>query len=249
MAAHAGDKRKSGGFVFSTLSFIVICAALVFGMSVFFRVSNIEVDGAKRYSKAEIVAAAGVKDGDNLMLIDRGAVADRIYGRLLYVGSVSVSRKLPNTVVITVDESSTFAAVNTDSGTWIIDKNCRLIEKRSAQTPGTTYIEVNGLKGVKPQKGAALTVSEEDAPKLQYLKDLLNALASVGVTKDVTAITVANSANPELTYLSRFRVRFGKDEELDSKLRLLTEVVSKLEATDKGTIDLSQNKKAQFSPE
>lgn len=250
MAAHAGNKRKSGsGFVFSTLSFIIICAALVFGMSVFFRVSNIEVDGAKRYSKAEIVAASGVKDGDNLMLVDRAAVAEHIYQKLLYVGSVTVGRRLPNTVVIAVDESNTFATVDTDSGKWIVDKNGRLIEKQTAKSTGTAYIEVSGLKGVKPQKGSALSVSEEDAPKLRYLEDLLNALAGANLTKDVSAITVANSANPELTYLNgRFHVRVGKDEELDSKLRLLQEVVLKLEDTDQGTIDLSQNKKAQFSP-
>lgn len=250
MSAHAGNKRKSGGgFIFSTLSFVIICAALVFGMSVFFRVSNIEVDGAKRYSKAEIVAASGVRDGDNLMLVDRDAVAERIYQKLLYVGSVKVGRKLPNTVVIAVDESSTFASVETDSGPWIVDKNCRLIEKRTAKSTGTAYIEVSGFRGVKPQKGNPLSVSEEDAPKLRYLQDLLNALAGANLTKDVSAITVANSANPEMTYLNgRFHVRFGKDEELDSKLRLLQEVVLKLEKTDQGTIDLSQNKKAQFSP-
>ena len=52
-----------------------------------------------------------------------------------------------------------------------------------------------------------------------------------------------------MQYLDRFRVRFGKDENLDSKLGMLAEVIANLEETDKGTIDLSQNKKAQFSPD
>lgn len=154
MAEHQKKPNKGpGGFVFSTLSFIVICAALAFGMSVFFRVSNVEVTGAKRYSQSEIVAASGVKDGDNLVFIDRAAIETRIYNKLLYVGSVTVSRRLPNTVVIAVDESSTFASVDSDSGSWIIDRNCRVIEKLSEHKDGgENIIAVSGLKGVKPKR-------------------------------------------------------------------------------------------------
>ena len=243
-------KQSGGKFVFSTLSFIVILAALVFGMSVFFRVSNIEVTGAKRYSQSEIIAASGLKAGTNLMLLDRSAAEDRIYARLLYVGSVTVSRRLPNTVVITVDESSTFAAVDSDSGTWIVDRNGRVIDKLSTKKNQTdTYITVSGLKGVKPQKGQTLAVSKDDEAKLAYLRDLLAALSGAGISKDVSALSVDNSANPEMTYMTRFKVRFGRDENLESKLSLLAQVVSKLDAADQGTIDLSQDKKAYFSPD
>lgn len=251
LAARHGNKRKTGGgFLFSTLSFIVICAALAFAMSVFFRVSKIEVTGAKRYTNEQIIAASGISSGKNLMLLNRAAAEEQIYEKLLYIGSVKVSRKLPDTVVIAVDESSTFAAVETDEGTWIVDRNCRLLEKYSAKEKQTdTYIQVSGLKGVKPQKGAVLAVAQTDEAKLQYLKDLLTAISEAGITKDVSTISIENSANPEADYLSRFKVRFGRDEDLDSKLALLKRVVSKLEETDKGLIDLSQNKKAMFSPE
>lgn len=252
MTGHRANKRKksSGGFVFSTVSFVIICAALVFAMSVFFRVSNVEVTGAKRYTKEQITEAAGVVNGENLMLLNRSAVEERVYDKLIYIGSVTVSRKLPNTVVIAVDESSTFAAVETDSGTWIVDRNCRVLDKLAAAKNQTgSYIEVSGLKGVKPKKGAALSVKQADEAKLQYLKDLLTAISEAGITKDVSSINVENSANLEMEYLGRFKVRFGKNEELDSKLRLLSEVVGKLEQTDKGKIDLSENKKAMFSPD
>lgn len=246
---HARKKTAGGGFVFSTLSFVIICAALAFAMSVFFRVSNVEVTGAKRYTKDQIAAAAGISEGENLMLLNRAAVETRIYEKLLYIGSVTVSRKLPNTVVIAVDESSTFASVSCDTGTWIVDRNCRVIEKSGENKQTDACITVSGFKGVKPKKGETLSVASADEAKLQYLKDLLTALSTAGISKDVASINLENSANPEMQYLTRFRVRFGKNEELASKLRLLAEVVPKLQETDKGMIDLSQNKKALFSPE
>ena len=119
-------KQKSSGargFIFSSVSFIVICAALVFGMSVFFRVSNIEVNGANRYTREEIIAASGIENGDNLMLVNRSAVAQKIYSKMIYIGKVNVERKLPNTILIEITESDSIAVVESESGLWLVDSN------------------------------------------------------------------------------------------------------------------------------
>ena len=244
-------KQKSGGvrgFVFSSVSFIVICAALVFGMSVFFRVSNIEVSGAGRYTSEEIVSASGIKDGDNLIFINRDAAAQKIYSKLIYIGKVEVARKLPNTVVITVSESGTAAVMETDSGLWLIDQNCRLLEECGTQD-ADSYIKVKGLAAVKPKKGESVSVAEEDKPKLKFLKGILGAMASKGMIVDVSSLDLSNVLNAEFDYLDgRFTVKLGTDENLDYKFELMVGVIGKLDAKDTGTIDLSQDKKAQFSP-
>lgn len=242
-------KHGGGNFVFSTLSFIVICAALVFGMSVFFRVSNIEVNGANHYTASDIKDASGVKIGDNLMFINRQAISNRIYSKLLYIGSIKVSRKLPNTVVIDVDESGTVACISTDSGQWLIDKRCKLLEQYDSSGADTnTYISIAGLSGVKPVKGSIMSVSEEDKPKEVYLTDIFSAMTNTGVLSNVNLIDMSNVINAEFKYMGRFTVKLGKNENLEYKLELLSGVIGKLNTSDTGTIDLSQDKKAQFSP-
>ncbi len=243
----ARTKSKGSGFVFSTLSFIAICAALVFGMSVFFRVSNIEVSGAQRYSESEIIAASGIENGDNLMLVNRADAANKIYSKLLYIGRVTVSRKLPNTVKITVDESSTFAVVESEAGLWLVDQTGKLLDTCTMQN-ADSYIKVSGFSGVKPEKGKPLSVADEDKAKLSYLRNLMTAIAAVKLGADVSSIDLSSAANAELQYLDRFKVKLGADENLDYKLKMLLSVVAKLETEDKGTIDLSQGQKAQFSP-
>ncbi|PKM72982.1 MAG: hypothetical protein CVU91_08160 [Firmicutes bacterium HGW-Firmicutes-16] len=244
-------KQKNSGtrsFVFSSVSFIVICAALVFGMSVFFRVSNIEVSGAGRYTKAEIVMASGLKDGDNLMFINREASAKRIYSKLIYIGDVKVSRKLPNTVVITVSESGVAAVIETDSGLWLIDQNCRLLEECATQD-AESYIKVKGLFAVKPKKGDTVSTAQEDKPKLNFLKGILAAMSAKGMISDVGSVDLSNVLNAEFDYLDkRYTVKLGVDENMDYKFELLLNVVQKLDSDDTGIIDLSQDKKAQFSP-
>ena len=244
-------KQKSGGargFVFSSVSFIVICAALVFGMSVFFRVSNIEVTGADRYTQEEIVEASDIKDGDNLMLVNRSSVAERIYSKLIYIGEVNVRRKLPNTIVIEITESDSIAVVESESGLWLIDNNCRLLEECATQD-AETYIKVKGFSAVKPEQGKLIAVPEEDKPKVKFLSGILTAISAKNMTGDVNSLDVSNLLNAEFDYLEgRFTVKLGSNENLDYKFELLLGVISKLDAKDTGVIDLSQDKKAQFSP-
>lgn len=244
-------KQKSGGargFIFSSVSFIVICAALVFGMSVFFRVSNIEVTGADRYTQEEIVEASDIKDGDNLMLVNRSSVAERIYSKLIYIGEVNVRRKLPNTIVIEITESDSIAVVESESGLWLIDNNCRLLEECATQD-AETYIKVKGFSAVKPEQGKLIAVPEEDKPKVKFLSGILTAISAKNMTGDVNSLDVSNLLNAEFDYLEgRFTVKLGSNENLDYKFELLLGVISKLDAKDTGVIDLSQDKKAQFSP-
>ncbi|MFB0919848.1 MAG: FtsQ-type POTRA domain-containing protein [Oscillospiraceae bacterium] len=251
MAVAQKKKKKNSGtrsFVFSSVSFIVICAALVFGMSVFFRVSNIEVVGAGRYTKQEIVAASGLKDGDNLMFINREAAAKKVYSALIYIGDVKVSRKLPNKVVITVSESGAAAVIETDSGLWLIDQNCRLLEECATQD-AESHIKVKGVAAVKPKKGDTVTVADEDKPKLAFLKGILAGMSASSIIPNVGSVDLSNVRNAEFDYMDkRFTVKLGTNENLDYKFELLLNVIQKLDSDDTGTIDLSQNKKAQFSP-
>lgn len=241
-------KDRSGGFVFGTLSFVIICAALVFGMSVFFRVSDLEVTGAGRYSEQEIIEASGIEQGDNLMLINREAVARRIQSKLLYIGEVQVKRQLPTTLAIVVEESGGLALLETDSGLWLIDKSMRLLEP-CPQGELQNYIRIFGLSAVKPEAGAQPGTPDEDKPKAALLQALLEAVSVAGLPADIASLDVQNPVNAEMDYMDgRFRVKLGGRDNLDYKLELLREVVEKLEPEDRGVIDLSQDKRAQFSP-
>lgn len=245
------DKEKNNGvrgFVFTSVSFIVICAALVLGMSVFFRVSNIEVVGADRYTKDEIVSASGIKDGDNLVFINRTAISERLYAKLMYIGDITIKRKLPNTVVIDISESGPIAVLESDSGLWLVDRNCRLAEQCQTQD-AENYIKIIGLSGVNAKKGEIVSVEDEDKPKKDFVIAILSALTDKNMTGDVSSIDVSNVSNAELEYLDgRFVVKLGLNEKIEYKIGLLLGTVEKLDAKDTGSIDLAQDKKAQFSP-
>ena len=77
-------RRRRGrfGFLYRILSVLAICAAIVAALTLFFKVDTIRMSGANRYSKQEIVDASGVKVGDNLFLLNKFDMAQRILKKL-----------------------------------------------------------------------------------------------------------------------------------------------------------------------
>ena len=76
--------------MYAPVSFLIVLAALIFGMSVFFRVAGIEVSGNEFYSDEEIIEASGIEEGDNLFFINRITAITRIRARLPYVESAAI---------------------------------------------------------------------------------------------------------------------------------------------------------------
>ena len=242
-------KRKKRRSALSVpLSFIVICAAIVFGMSVFFRVSKIEVSGATQYSEAEIIEASGIESGDNLFFLNRFTAISRLYSKLPYVEEAQINRVFPNKVIITVNESVKIAYVHAETELWAIDRKCKLLEKIS-HTEAYGLIEVAGLTPAAPGGGAILTVGEEEGIKVGYLADILDAIQSRDMQGDVRRIDMSNPANPSFEYLDRFIVKLGANDSTSYKFEALLGAIQKLSPNDAGTIDLSIKKEVHFSPD
>ena len=232
-------RRPSGGrgrSLLQPLIFLLICAALVLGMSVFFRVAKIEVVGNSIYTAEEVVEASGI-----------GSAASRIFSKLPYVDKAKVTRALPNRVTITIQESSAMAYVQVDGGYWVLDQNCKLL-KSVTESELTGLARVDGITPVEPKVGEVLNAGEADAPKVTYLAAILGQLLTRDMASKVTVIDLSDASNPGFTYDGRFTVRLGANENVEYKFGMLQSAVSQLTASDAGTIDLSIDKRAHFSP-
>ena len=144
-------RRPSAGrgrSLLQPLIFLLICVALVLGMSVFFRVSKVEVVGNSIYTAEEVVDASGIGKGDNLFFINRFSAASRIFSKLPYVDKAKVTRALPNRVTITIQESSAMAYVKADDGYWVVDQNCKLLKSVTA-SPASTASRRSSRKSVR----------------------------------------------------------------------------------------------------
>lgn len=239
-------KRKSGIFG-KIVSLILIMAAVFAGITVFFEVSVIEVQGVSRYDAGEVIGASGIEIGDRLLFVSGSNVAGNIQSRLPYVERVSVDKRFPNAIEITVVETGEAAYISSEGDYWVVSSSCKILVKVTDEELGG-LIKITGITPVSPEEGKEADFTE--SRKAAYLEELLSLLVERDMSKDVTEIDLSNQSNVTLEYLSRFTVKLGGQEELGYKLQLLESVVrEELEENYGGDIDLSDGEKAIFSAE
>jgi cell division protein FtsQ len=238
--------KKRGGW-YPVLSFIIIIIAVIFAMSVFFKVSKITVVGNSMYTQQQVIDASGIEAGDNLFFINRISAGSRIIEKLPYIESASITRGLPNRVTITVSESQAIAYIQLDSDKWIIDRSGKVLGK-AEDTDAASLIRVDGITLQQPVVGEKAPTAAEDAAKMTYLADILDQIQTRGMQGYITELDMSTISNPSFDYMGRFTVKLGSDENIGYKFGMLQSAVDGLKESDSGTIDLSIDKQAHFSP-
>ena len=132
--APAQNRRVRFGWLYGVISALLILAAVVGGCIVFFRVDTIEVQGNSRYTQQEIVEASGVQQGDNMFLLNKFEIIDKMLSQLTYLDDVTIRRGLPSTLKINVTECTVAGVVrNGDTGEWwLVSSGGKLLERRDA---------------------------------------------------------------------------------------------------------------------
>ncbi len=238
-------RKGSFSFLYKLLVFFVICGAIVAALAVFFKVDTIEVTGNSRYTAQEIADSGGIHVGDNLFLINKFSAAEEITRSLPYISSVRISRKLPDTLCIQVEENGTICAIEQSGGDWLLSGSGKLVEQAAA---GEDVTRIVGLTPVDPQVGMPLQVPAEQESAKESLLQLLQALNQRDALSRCQQISVADAAVITLRFDGRFDVLLSPDDDFGYKLDCLLAVVdTKLEQNEKGTIDLTR-KEVRFIP-
>ena len=155
-------RRRRGGLgrLLRPLSVVLAAVAVVAALTMFFKVDQVEVTGNGRYRAEEVIAASGVEQGDNLILLDRYGISQRLCRELPYINDVRINPKFPDTLLVEVTEAHASASIQGAGGWWLIDaggepgiKMLELVERRPGlpanSQPG------GGKPGCWPDAGAA----------------------------------------------------------------------------------------------
>ncbi len=241
-----GKNRGRFSFLYKFLSVILIGAALIAGLTLFFKTAEIRVEGMGRYTAEEIIAASGVEIEDNLILLNKYAVANRIFDALPYVDHVVIRRNLPATLAITVTECTVAAAAQDDGEYYLLDENGKLLERCDADA-AAFYPQVLGVELYRPSVGDKLEFAEGEEGKREYLLKLLTALKEKDMLGNVQSIDLSEQTVLTIAYLERFDVLIPAESDYAYKLKYLAYVVEALASNEKGTIDLTREE-AHFLP-
>ena len=227
--------------------FFLVIVAVIFVMSVFFRVSDIQVRGNSHYTDEEIIRAIDIEEGDNLFFFDRFAALSRVFAKLPYIDEVTVERSLPNRVIITVSESQALAYIVLGEEKWTIDHNCKVLGKAN-EDELAGLIPITGISPGTLMIGETLETSDGDEKIVNYIAAVLDQLEGRNLYRRVGSVDFSNPNQVEFTLDDKYTVRLGNDSSVEYKFGMLISALSQLLEGDVGIINVSDGNTAHFSP-
>ncbi len=238
------------------LTVTAVVVALVVGMSVFFKVKNITVSGAETYSAWTVREASGIQEGDNLMTFSRARANAQIRAQLPYVEKSRIGIKLPDTVIIYIEEMDVAYAIRSDDSTWwLMNASGRVVEQIDGSA-AENYTQVLGVALDNPQVGEdALAV--EDVPtetnesgeyvpvavtgaqRLYAALQILKALEANDIVGEAASVDVTRLDDIILWYGTRFQVNLGDTSQLEYKIDCMNDGILSMSQYDSGILDIS----------
>ena len=210
---HRRRRRRRGslGPLLRVLSVLLMAIAIVAALTLFFKVNQVSVSGNERYSAQEIIEVSGVEQGDNLILMDKYRIAEKLYTKLPYITEVRINRQFPDTLLVEVVETKAVAVIKGGSSNWLMDSNGKLLEViGSAATK--QYLSLEGLSAVDPAISGKLKLSEESPISTDRLLELLSELAQRDMLAAVAQLEPNESGTIRMTLKDDNEVRFIPDQ-------------------------------------
>lgn len=249
-----------GRFLLRLATVVAVVVAMVFGISIFFKVDTVEVSGANKYTPYMVEAASGIQEGDNLLTLSDARISGKIMDALPYVQDVRVGIRLPDTVVIQITEMDVVYSVRDQQNAWwLINSEGRVVLKTDSATAGehTTLLGIQLLDPVAGEEAKAADVETgtitDDAgntytqttPGSQYLSTALSIaqyLEQQGIIGQVASIDVTSLTGIELWYGTRYQVKLGDTTELGYKIGVMNSAINGsngLQDYDSGVLDIT----------
>ncbi len=245
---------------------VAVVFALVFSVSIFFKVETVVVSGNEKYSAEAILEASGIQVGDKLLTFSRAKAGGKIIGKLPFVENVRFGIKLPGTVYIEITEVEVgYAASDTNGTWWLISAGGKVLQQLA---PGehSGYTNLLGFKLDKPVIAAQAVALEEEQPttdeagntipvavtaekRLHTALNILQYLEQNGIIGEAASLDVTELTDIQMQYGSRYQVKLGDDTQLSYKISLLKAAVAKVQEDypySSGTLDLSDPGNIRF---
>ena len=225
----------------------VIAVAAVFAVlsvTVLFNISEIKVANAgKHYKSEQILDAAGIEVGDNIITTDWNRVKDKVEQKLPYVLSIDIKKSLSGEVVLSVKDDTAAMLFKTSNGYAIADADGKVLEVLYAKPKNSGLMLLTVKNSINAKPGEIITFAD-DAEQTLY-DNICLAIKESGI-KNITGIDIHDPKNIYIEYQNRYRLYLGDNQDLTYKLKEAKKVITKEDENDPtqiGEINLSILKK------
>lgn len=216
--------HKTIKYVTIIILFVILILCAMF--SPLFNIKNILVEGNITISENQIVSLSGLQLDENMFNISKRKIIKKVKENP-YVNEVKISRRLPSTLVIKIEERIPAYILEYASGYVYIDKKGYILQLASEkidlpvlqgiETPSEEYIEGNRLY-------------TEDLVKLSIILRVMELATTNEMNSLITRIDIENQDNVKLIFETEDKIAYiGDSTNLNEKLPMIKAILEKEE--------------------
>lgn len=195
------------------------------------RADTIVVSGDEVYSREEILQAAKLTEGVNMLTVRENKVNESVTKDLPFVSTIKLDYDLPDTLKLNVISTTERLIIKNGSKYICVDKTGKVVSEKKKKLSEGTFL-VQGMKTQQCTVGEMFTPTTENEERFRIVL-LLAQAAENNETVTYGIINVEDIKNITLTYNSKLRIYLGDGNNLTSKLAQAEKVIAESNAKDK----------------
>lgn len=223
-------------FLGATLLFLAVFFLL------FFRISEIRIEGNEIYTDEQILSYLTVQTGDNLFSFRAEELANTLRKGLPFAGNIEVKRQLPSTLVIHVKERHEEFSMSVGDEVYLLSGDLLVL----GRVGGSEIL--SGVASLQAGAVERCLVGEKvvffDTRTSDNFEELYRCLSAYNMMPDIVSIDMTSRFDIQINYANRFSVYLGDIDSMEMKIRFLVGVLEQLRSTDSGKIYLSDPREA-----
>ena len=216
-------------------------------LSPLFKIETIIIENNYNIEMATIIELSKINIDDNIFKINKSKTIREIKNNA-YIDSVKIKRKLPNTIIVHVEERNTTFQIATENELFAyINNQGYILEISEKKLMFPTII------GITENVEVGKRLTSEDLKKMEGILKIEKAATSKGIYELITGIDIAERNNYTLVLEDEDKtVYLGEASNLDTKMSYIKDFINR-EKGKKGEIfvnvDLNKSKPPFFREE
>ena len=227
--------RRKKQIIAAVVASVVVCliTLCVLSLTVFFKIETITVSGSTTYTAEEVISAAGIAVGDNLILASKKSINETLQKALPFIEEVKVQKQFPGQLRIEVKETNEDICFANNRGYYSANIKGKIIKKYSDLPKELILITVSN--DVSFTEGEFVSFSAEREKELYD-----NFITLIDKDEyDINFINISDSFSAYAKIEGRIIAKFGASSYFENKAAYLKASLKSLSETTQGVLDLS----------
>ncbi len=186
-------------------------------------IGEVKIEGNAIYSTDELLIAGGLGLGDRLPMFSADSAEEKILSGMPYIRSCNISVKLPNVLIIEIEEESAVVCTELFGEYYALSRDMKVLERADAPESfgDLLYIELPFAK--RAVVGEKLVF--EDGENGNYIVNFLELLSESELDGRVGKVYFDRKFDIVASVDGKFRVLFGSPSDMKMKIAAVAKMI------------------------